>query len=172
MAIDLNRLRAPANFKELYGSLPELRNPRKDEDVRLHAEWVFAGVPMVRTSTTGFYIVDADLYSVMVGRMMMCDLHAAISGGGSAFIWPVRSDVQSAQDAAAAAVKGWVKVVWDQATKTYKIETSSKDHGEPTWPFKGFEDLLDVALTNRILVDPENEVVQKILAKKRKGKKA
>jgi hypothetical protein len=171
MQIQLDRLKAPANFASLYGTLPELRNPRKDEDVRLHAEWVFAGVPMVRTSTNGFYVIDAALYSTMVGRMMLCDLHAAISGSGSAFIWPVRSDVQSAQDAAAAAIKGWARVVWDQSSKTYKVEAASTEHDEPTWPFQDFDSLLDVALTNRILVDPENEIVQKILAKKKRGKK-
>ena len=77
----------------------------------------------------------------------------------------------SSKAAAEAALKGWVKVVWDQGTKVYKIEQASKGHGQPTWPFSSFEDLLDVALTNRILADPDSEVVQKILAKKRKGRK-
>jgi hypothetical protein len=168
-----DRLKAPANFKELYGSLPELRNPQKDDEIRLHAEWVLDGVPMVRTSTNGFYIVGAELYSLLVGRMMMCDFHAAITSGGSVFVWPVRRDMPSteAKEAADAAAKGWVKVVWDQDTKKYKVEPASKDHGEPKWPFADFDKLLEVTVADRILDDPNSEVVQKVLAKKRKGKK-
>lgn len=171
MATTFDRLKAPVNFKELYGALPELRNPQKEDEIRLHAEWILDGVPMVRTSTNGFYVVGAELYSVLVGRMMECNLHAAITSSGSVFVWPVRIDVPTAKAAAEAAIKGWTKVVWDQGTKKYKIEQASKDHGEPKWPFADFDKLLEVSLTNRILEDPNHEVVLKVLAKKRKGKK-
>jgi hypothetical protein len=172
MSNAFDRLKAPANFKELYGSLPELRNPQKEDEIRLHAEWLLDGVPMVRTSTNGFYVVGADLYSILVGRMMVCDLHAAITSGGAVFVWPVRNDVPTAKAAAEATAKAWGKVVWDQTSKKYKVEPASKDYGEPKWPFTDFGKLLEVSLTNRILDDPNHDVVQKVLAKKRKGKQA
>ena len=37
--IDLERLGVPDNFVQLYSSKPEMRNPFKDEAIRLHEVW-------------------------------------------------------------------------------------------------------------------------------------
>jgi hypothetical protein len=162
-------LQAPANFKELFGSLPELRNPRKDEDIRIHGDWLLARVPVVRVSTNSFFLVDPKVYGTLVGRMMICDLRAVIAGDAGMFVWPVRMDLDSAVEAAEAAKAAWIKVIWETSNRKYKIEPAAKEHGEPAWPFGSFDQLLDVVLKDRVLSDPEHEVVKAIVERKKKG---
>jgi hypothetical protein len=166
----LDHLRVPANFCQQYGSLPEIRNPKGTEIIRLHPDWHFDGVPMVRPSATSYYVVDPALYGLLIGRMVVCDLHAAITAEGAVFLWPVRADIVTAKTAAQTAMNGWAKVSWDQGTKAYKVEEPDTKPAEPTWPFASFEALIEVALRNRVLDNPDHPVVKALLESKKKAK--
>lgn len=170
MANLLDRLRVPANFCQQYRSLPEIRNPKGTEIIRLHPDWHFDGLPMVRPSTASYYIVAAVLYNLLIGRMGVCNLHAAITAEGIPFLWPVSEDSVTANTAAAATVRGWVKVAWDQGSKAYKVEEPTVKPADPTWPFESFDALIEVALKDRILDNPDHPVVKALLERKKKGK--
>jgi hypothetical protein len=171
MASLLDRLRVPVNFCRQYGSLPEIRNPKGTEIIRLHPDWHFDGLPMVRPSTASYYVVDTPLYNHLIGRMVVCDLHAAITAEGVVFLWPVSKDIATANTAAAAAVREWVTVAWNQGSKAYKVEEATTKPADPTWPFESFDALIEVALKDRILADAEDPVVKALLERKKKKAK-
>ena len=167
MSIVLNRLQAPENFLQLYSSAAELRGPRGNEDIRVHSSWRLPSVVMVKLSGK-LYVVDQDLHSQLAGHMFTCELRAAFSNKGGEFVWAVRDSVDTLKAAADSAVANWIRVNWDSKEKSYKVEQVTEVHAEPVWNFARFEDLLDVAVKNRILNQPDHEVVQAVLQKKKK----
>ena len=170
MAIDINRLKAPENFEKVSDSAVELRSPRGNEDVRVHASW--HSVPLVVVKLSGkFYVVDQDLFSTLSKHTFKCELRAACSSETGVFVWPVRDDEETLKQAADQAVGEWTRVVWQTSQKTYTVAKATEKHPEPVWNFTQFDDLLDVVLTDRYLVQPDHEVVQKILAKKKRKAK-
>jgi hypothetical protein len=168
MSIDIMRLQAPANFAQLYGSSPQMRNPRGDEDIRVHPTWCVPQIPMTRVSTNTFYVVGAGLFEAFIGRMMVCTLRAAMSGNSTPFVWVVPDGRTSVKEAVEKATVGWTRIAWDTATRAYRVEAPAAQHAEPVWPFASFDNLLDLALKDRILEKADDPVVQAILAKKRK----
>ena len=102
--------------------------------------------------------------------MITCDLRAAVNSDGTIFVWPIKSDNDTLTDAAEKATSKWIRVKWNTNEKTHEVEQAAKQHGEPKWNFKSFDEVLDIAVKDRILTDPENETVKTILSKKKRGK--
>lgn len=166
MVFDPNRFKAS---EHAAGTPPELRSPKGDEDIRVHPDWHFDGISIAKAKGKAF-VIDQDLHSLLAGRMITCDLRAAITHDGTIFVWPVKSDNETLTDAAEKATSKWIRVKWNTNEKTHEVEQAAKQHGEPTWTFKSFDEVLDIAVKDRILTDPENETVKSIAAKKKRGK--
>ena len=170
MKVDLNRAQAPENFEKVSDAAVELRSPRGNEDIRVHGTW--RSVPLVLVKLSGkFYVLDPDLFSILSKHSFKCELRAACSSKAGVFVWPVRDDEDVLKAAADQAVSQWTRVIWQTSQKTYTVEKATEEHPEPEWSFAKFDDLLDVVLTDRYLVQPDHEVVQKILAKKKRKAK-
>ena len=162
---------SPRGLRNSGGSLPELRSPRGDEDIRVHPGWCIDGLAMAKTSGK-FFVIDQELHAVMAGRMTTCDLRAAVTKDGKVIAWPIPKDSKVLREAADKATSEWTCVTWDIKAKDHGHQPATKQHGEPKWGFDSFADLLDVAVNGRILTSPDDETVKKILAKKmRRGKK-
>lgn len=84
-------------------------------------------------------------------------------------MWPIRAGDETVQQAADAAVEAWTRVTWSTKDKGYTIE-AGEEHDEPEWSDVRFEDLLESALSGRILSNAEDEVVLAIRKKKVKIK--
>ncbi len=162
--IDLDRLAVPDNFEQLYSSKPELRNPLKGEDIRLHEEWRLPkSVAVVRVSGK-FYLVDSSLYRDLAGRMSRCDLRVAASGDGSVYFWLVKNDDESAKLAADRATTEWVRVAWNTSTKSYDVLEAAEQHDdEVDWLYSSFEEILALIPEDRVLDSREHPVVERIL---------
>jgi hypothetical protein len=165
MGFDPNRFKAR---ETVVVSPPELRNPRGDEDIRVHATWRYPDVEMAKASGK-FFVVDQDLHSALSGRRFTCELRAAISGNGDVFVWPIKQNDEVLAAAADKATSEWIRIKWTD--RKHEVLSPAEPHGDPTWKFGSFDELLDQAVANRILTDPEDETVKKILAKKRRGQK-
>ena len=171
MGFDLNRLKASENFDEISDSAVELRSPRGNEDFRVHETWRCPGIVAVKLSGK-FYVVDQDLHSILLKHTLKCELRVACSSKTGVFVWPVRVDEKVLTETADQAVNQWTRVIWQTSLKTYKVEKATEKHPDPVWNFTKIDDILDVVLTDRYLVEPTHEVVLKILAKKmRRAKK-
>jgi hypothetical protein len=167
MVFNRDRYKAP---KHSGGTPPELRSPRSEEDIRVHATWRYPGLAMAKASGK-FFVVDQDVHAVLAGRMFTCELRAAVSSKGEVFVWPIKDDDTAQKDAAEKAVSEWIRVAWNTNAKTHEVKPAAEQHGEPQWPFETFDQVLDVAIVGRILSDPEAETVKSILAKKKRTKK-
>jgi hypothetical protein len=167
MGFDVKRFKTP---EKPSGSPPELRSPRGKEEIRVHPDWCFPGISMAKSGGKVF-MIDQALHGILAGRMITCSLYAAITPDGTTFVWPVRDDDKVLKEAASKATSEWIVVAWDTNAKTHSFQPAETQHDEPKWAFKTFEDLLDAAVADRILTDPEHAVVKAILAKKKRGKR-
>jgi len=168
MSFQVSDFTVPEEFSKRYVSAPEVRPPRKSEDVRVHREWIWPGVAMVKSGGK-LHLVHSGLFVPLTGKMSLYSLRAAISSEDGAFVWAVRLDMPTAIEAAEESTKGWCNIAWDLSTRSYKVEAPQEQHEEPTWPFESFEQLLELALSGRTLKSLDDPVVQKILGKKAPG---
>ena len=67
------------------------------------------------------------------------------------------------------AKSNWVRVVWQNASKSYTTEVASEDIADPDWPFADFNEMADMAFGDRQISDPEDAIVKKILGESAKA---
>ncbi len=165
MAINIADFQVSQDEAELPRSKVELRGPRGEEAIRVHATWRAKSVAAVRHQGK-FFVINRALRPVLRGRWFTVELCATCSSTGELFVWPVRDDDETMKQAAKAAVDKWSSVEWITKKKKYTVEAAKKVHADPVWPDGAFNDLLEAALAGRVLSQPEDEVVQAILRKK------
>ncbi len=162
--INIATYQVPQGETELLSSKIEVRSPGSEEDVKVNKTWRAPSVAMVRHKSK-FYVVDPALRPVLAGHWFVAELRVACSSEGGFFIWPIRAGDETVEKAADAAVEEWTRVTWITKDKNYAFE-AGEDHDEPAWSEVKFEDLLESALSGRILSNAEDEIVQAIRKKK------
>jgi hypothetical protein len=100
-------------------------------------------------------------------------LQLAISRNNTIFIWPLKIPQpdggrgkrwhESAFDARAWALKGWVKVRSDRSISGYRVFQPEGIIPDPKWPDMSFEEILEIALRGRIIKSSDHPVVRKYL---------
>jgi len=166
---DPARLRVSQSFGELAGTRKVLASvpvtkPNKQQWVRVHPDAgyreSFALIEEKESRTT--YLVDPSLVSELAEEVIYVTLHTAITREGTLFLWPVRlpnvdgrpnSWFDSAREAAAAAAKGWVRVVANMSTGGYDYLIAPGTLAEPEWPDTSYGDLLSIAFKGGRFID-------------------
>jgi hypothetical protein len=58
----------------------------------------------------------------------------------------------------------WVRAQWDTYNSKYHVVDSEFDH-KPQWPEGPFMKLLQIAYEDRVILDPNHEVLQRLSGK-------
>ena len=119
------------------------------------------------------YLVDRSLWDGLATESTFSPrlLTTAVNRQGTLFIWPIRMPgpdgrldnwSRSAQEAAAMARDGWVRVRSNMNLGAYEVLRTSADIPEPEWPKETFRDLLEVAFRDRFIERPDHPVLQRL----------
>ena len=165
MSLQLTKFKVPADFAARLASAPKVRSPRADEDVFLKEDWCWPDVLLLKHQNK-YYLVQNELFDLLAGKMFPCALHAAASAKEGLFIWPVKTGMPSAVEAAKAANNRWCRILWTNLTRSYKVEESKEQHDAPDWRYANFDQLVEVAFAGFVLSNTEQKIVTEILAKK------
>ena len=122
-----------AGVEKLLTVVP-VRKPKPHEFVQVHPDQQFRLTPtaIVDLKDEGeIYFVLPHLAQDLMGEYRMMTLHLAITRQGVVFIWPVplpdassgRKQIwaESVNEAAAQAMRAWVRVKWNKALGAYEI---------------------------------------------------
>jgi hypothetical protein len=99
-------------------------------------------------------------------------LYLAIDRQGVPFLWPIRlpdSDgrdldwYRSAREAAAEAMKRWVRVTANMKAGAYDIFVAESVTAEPNWPDFTLQELIKIAFKDRLITSLDHRVLQRLL---------
>jgi hypothetical protein len=176
---DLASLRLDQNFAETVGvkkllrTVP-VRRPNKQDFVRVHPDIEHrANIPVIELKEDReLYVVSGrDLVSELSAEISYVTLFTAINRQGVVFLWPTRlpgpdgKDMEwhkSAREAAAEAIKTWVRVVPNMSMGAYEIAVAEGIKTEPVWPEVSFQELIKIAFRDRIIITLDHPVVKRL----------
>jgi hypothetical protein len=161
MTLQFDDFQTPSDFSERLAIPPKVRSPRAAEDIRLHGDWCWADVLMLKHKGQ-FYLVSKSLAELLAGKTFRASLHAVATGDGDVFAWPVKLDT-SAVKAAEAGRERWVRIGWKNSSRSYDIQDAAEQHDDPDWRYASFDQVVTIAFGKRILNSPDDQVVKEIL---------
>lgn len=166
---DPARLRVSQNFGELAATRKVLTSvqvakPNRQQWVRVHPDAGYrVNLALIEEKESRtMYVVEPSLVSELAEEVIYVTLHTAVTREGTVFLWPVRLPdadgrpngwYDSAREAAAAAVKGWVRVVANMSVGAYEYWTAAGTLAEPEWPELSYSELLSVAFKGDRFID-------------------
>jgi len=176
---DLANLRLEQNFAETVGvkkllrTVP-VRKPNKQDFVRVHPDPEYReNVPVIELKEDReLYVVSGrDLVTELAAEVAYVSLYTAINRQGVTFLWPVRlpgidgRDMdwhRSAREAAAEAVRTWVRVSANMSLGGYELIAAEGITAEPQWPAVSFQELIRIAFKDRLIAGLDHPVVKRL----------
>src|SRR5919106_939719 len=163
-----------AGVEKLLTMVP-VRKPAKHDFVRVHPD------PACRMSPAGvidlreereMYLVLPHLAQDLVGEYRFMTLYLAINRQGVPFIWPVplpepgqgrkNAWAESGHDAAAFAMKSWVRVIANMSLGAYEIRRANTLMADPQSPDKPFGEILKIAFRGYLIDNLEHPLVRRL----------
>src|SRR5262249_43043408 len=147
----------------------------RQEFVRVHPDPAYRLTPAAIIEVKEdreVYLVRRDIVSAVPGEYVPASLFTTINRQGTLFLWPVKLPNldgrqnawhRSAAEGAERAIKKWVRVTASMSLGAYEIFEASGDLPEPVWPEFSFQEILKIALRERIVDRPDHPLVQKLL---------
>jgi len=140
-----------------------VKKPTKTTYVRVHDSPAYRMALATLVDDMGvMYAVHPKILYAVADEAKATMLYTAMDDSGNVFLLPVGlpgSDGstnawwQSGHAAAAIAQKEWVRIVAVKTAGHYVTKTAVVDKGEPKWPAKSFEELLNTAFADGRLID-------------------
>jgi hypothetical protein len=158
--------------KKLLTTIP-VRKPSPQEFVRVCADPAYReNFPILELKDEREeYIVTAALVPELVGEYVTKTLFLAINRQGTLFFWPVRLPSpdgkdnnwwRSGREAAALAMKFWVRVKANMNLGAYDIYKAESIMAEPEWPEAGYWDLIKLAFRDYLIPTLDHPVIQRL----------
>jgi hypothetical protein len=151
-----------------------VRKPAKHDWVRVHPDPEFrmspAGIIDLREEREA-YLVLPHLAVDLSGEYRFMTLYFAVNRQGVPFIWPVplpeeggRKNLwaESGHEAAAHAMKSWVRVTANMSLGAYEIKRAPTMIAEPEWPDMSFGELLKIAFRGYLVSSLDHPVVRRL----------
>ncbi len=153
-----------------------VRKPRAQEFFRSHPDVAYRAdmllLPVVAEKETLLYAVAPAVQEIVREYMKPYSVILCASKTGQFFLWPIRlvtvgepragwhtwSD--SSREAAAQAIKTWVRIVSVNAEQRYDIFLAVGKLAEPTWPTEEFGKVLMVAFKGRYIASTDDPVIK------------
>ena len=180
---DLEALRLSQNFAATNGLKRvllsvQVRKPVNNWFVRVHPDAAYRLETKVieLKDTNEMYLVAPSLWSNLGTESTFAAraLYTAINRDGVPFIWPVRLPSsegkidewnRTAKEAAALAMKNWVRLAANMSSGTYDVTVAKASLGEPTWPQESFQELINIAFKDRYIKTIDHPVIRKLHGK-------
>ena len=162
-----------AGVKKLLTTVP-VRKPNRQDFVRVHPDPAYRLTPAAiieDKEDREIYLVMPHMAQELLGEFNVATLYTAINRQGVLHLWPVKlpgSDGKhnewhrSAGEAAERAMKKWVRVTSNISLGAYEIREAEVDTPEPDWPNAPFEEILNVAFRDRIVVRTNHPLVRRL----------
>jgi hypothetical protein len=174
--LDFERLRLPPNGGEIgvrkLVSAIVPRKPGRQEFVRVHPTSQFQTALLeIKGERRDVYLLDRSLWDRYPNDLTPVIIYLAITRQGGAFFWPVRVASggraldtwnDSAHFAAQQAKSSWVRVSANMDVGHYDVLEAVGDLGEPEWPTRSLEELLDQAFKDRFIADEGHPVLRRL----------
>jgi len=161
-----------AGVKKLLTTIP-VRKPGPQEFVRVHPSPDYReNFPIIELKDEREeYIVTASLVPELIGEFVIKTLYLAINRQGTLSFWPVRlpgpdgKDMnwwKSGREAAALAMKDWVRVKANMNLGAYDIFPAASVISEPDWPTLGYWELIKIAFRDHLIDRIDHPVIKRL----------
>jgi hypothetical protein len=161
-----------AGVKKLLTTIP-VRKPGPQEFVRVHPSPDYReNFPIIELKDEREeYIVTASLVPELIGEFVIKTLYLAINRQGTLSFWPVRlpgpdgKDMnwwKSGREAAALAMKDWVRVKANMNLGAYDIFKAANVVSEPDWPTLGYWELIKIAFRDHLIDRIDHPVIKRL----------
>jgi len=160
-----------AGVKKLLTTIP-VRKPSAQEFVRVHPSPDYReNFPIIELKDEREYIVTASLVPELIGEFVIKTLYLAINRQGTLSFWPVRlpgpdgKDMnwwKSGREAAALAMKDWVRVKANMNLGAYDIFKAASVISEPDWPTLGYWELIKIAFRDHLIDRIDHPVIKRL----------
>jgi hypothetical protein len=163
--------------KKVLNQVP-IRKPDKQQFIQVHPDttWRMETAIFEAKTDREIYLVGKSVRTEVAGMfpgfIRPVVLVACITSNNDPFLWPIAlpsSDGRtnpwhrSARDAAEHAAKGkWIHVIPDMEAGYYRVSEAVGNLPAPEWPVKSFEELLKIAVRDRIIKDIDHFVIRKL----------
>jgi hypothetical protein len=161
--------------REVLTRVP-VRRPRRDEFFRCHPDPAMSlavTIYVYREEQDEAYFVAPAMRGFLAEDLRPVLLQLAISRKGTSFIWPLtlpkadntlgRSWHESAFKAMVIAKTHWIRIFADSSLGGYRVMQAQGKLSEPEWPKdKTFNDLLEIAFADRIIMSEDHPVVRRL----------
>lgn len=177
---DLANLRLKSNFAETAGvkkllKVVPVKKPGRQEFVRVHPDPAFRenfSMVELKDDRESYLIAGAALAAELIEEAHGVTLFTAVTRQGTPFLWPVKLPPadgremdwhSSAREAAADAMKSWVRVSANMGLGAYDVAVAEGITAEPQWPALSFQELIRIAFSKgRIITDLNHPVVKRL----------
>jgi hypothetical protein len=161
-----------SGVKKLLTTVP-VRKPNNQDFVRVHPDEAYrltAAIIELKDDRE-VYLVLPHVAHQLPGECSPVALYTAINRQGATFLWPVklpRPDGKvnewhrSAAEAAARAVKCWLRVKADMALGAYAMFEASSTIPEPIWPTATLKELLKIGFRDRLVDSLDHPVIKRL----------
>jgi len=161
--LDPNAFRKPDSLAAAEEAKLEVRTPKKDEEITLHPEWAWSDMMTVKRNNGHQCLIHpAVVNHISMRRLTICTLRAAASSNGGCFVWAVPNDKYKAAEAAQTAIGNWRQIKWDSDKRTYVSSDSTADHGQPSWPFATFNEMVETAFGDHIVDSVDHKFFKEV----------
>jgi hypothetical protein len=184
IALDISKYRRAQDFDEQVGVVPQLnhiriRKPHRQAFIRVHPapEYRLITSVLELEETNEFYLLSPIAELVAGDDARPVELRYGITRGGAPFVWPLKLPTPSkkdkdndwnrtAREAAASAETNWLRVVSDREQGFYVVRIATVAYPPPEWPPWTFAEILGIAFRDKIVDDPEHDVLLKLHGQK------
>ncbi len=172
--LKINPNSSNSNTRKILTNVP-IRKPNKLTFNRTHPDENFRGDFGIVESPDDkkTYLVSPDVAAEIsdVGKVR---LTTTIDRQGNIFLWPLKIPnpegrnenwSESALEAAELAQTKWIRIRANLSAGQYEIFEAEATIPEPEFPDKSFAELLELAFCDRVILNKNHPVIQKILGK-------
>jgi hypothetical protein len=148
-----------------------VRRPKKLEWIRVHPDHRMGPVALLEDDEEKLYALKKHVHSAVHEEAKVVTLRQCITSTKVSFIWHVPCVQRDGSDwpawqgqrAAVEIAEGsWIRLIWQNEGKSYKVRQGKADFGEPAWPSQSFDALVDIAFKGRIVDSLDHPVVQRL----------
>ena len=175
---DLSQWRTDPDYMKAAGTKKHItripnKKPDKQQFIRVHPEpeYHFPACIIEYDETREKYIVLPEVAQELAGEVKSVVLYPYITRSEDVFLWPIKSLVdlymanpwvETAHQCALIAIKKWIRIVSNQATRSYEIIEPENTIPDPEWPNLSMEEILNIAFRDKIVTDLDHEIIKKL----------
>jgi hypothetical protein len=142
--------------------------PDKEWFFRVHPE--FTRFMAVLTEQKENYVVAPKLMPQLGGEAVKKMVVLGVTRQGKLFFWPLKIEAERGLDewsktalvAMETAKTKWTKMKSNMDVGYYEVFTAKGNLGDPAWPEAGIDELLAIALRNRVISTMDHPVIKRL----------